>query len=285
MVKPLVSVVVPTRDRPRALSRCLAALEAISGSEIEIVVVDDGSSDPGATAQIAAGRAALTHLGGNGPAAARNAGVDMASGSVVCFLDDDCQPRSDWIERMIAPIERADADVVVGGTVTEAGANAATRAGQAITNHLVTSSLDAATGAVTFGPTCNLAVARGVAAALPFDPGYPAAAGEDRDWCDRALASGLRLRYEPTAVVVHRPDLDLAGFVRQQVRYGRGARRYRTADRSRRRLARPAFYRSLIGAGFRRGIAVGSLVLFAQMAVALGDLAEFAAAGALTSRR
>jgi len=55
--------------------------------------------------------------------------------------------------------------------------------------------------------------------------GFPFAS-EDRDFCDRWLASGRTLRYAPDAVVRHAHDLDLPGFVAQHVAYGRGAARY-----------------------------------------------------------
>ena len=59
-------------------------------------------------------------------------------------------------------------------------------------------------------------------ASLPF-------ASEDRDLCDRWRASGRGLRSAPDAVVRHAHDLDLPGFVRQHVAYGRGAARYHRA--------------------------------------------------------
>ncbi len=73
--------------------------------------------------------------------------------------------------------------------------------------------------------------------------------------------------------MVHRPDLDLAGFVRQQYRYGRGAARFRAGDASR-RLAGPRFYARLLRSGFRGGKAAGFAVLAAQGATAAGVVAE-----------
>ncbi len=60
-----VSVVVPTRDRPQKLERCLAAL---GEEEIELVVVDDGSADAERVAALArAAGAKLVRLQGAGP--------------------------------------------------------------------------------------------------------------------------------------------------------------------------------------------------------------------------
>ncbi len=77
-------------------------------------------------------------------------------------------------------------------------------------------------------------------------------------------------------MVVHRPALGLAGFARQQFRYGRGAARFHAA------LGRgPApvrFYAGLLRAGFARGPLVGALVGAAQVAVAVGFAVERLAA-------
>ncbi len=52
---PRLCVVVPTRDRPERLARCLAALERQTADRFEIVVVDDASRDPGAVRAAVAG--------------------------------------------------------------------------------------------------------------------------------------------------------------------------------------------------------------------------------------
>jgi GT2 family glycosyltransferase len=80
----------------------------------------------------------------------------------------------------------------------------------------------------------NLAVPRDAFEELGgFDSERFPGASEDRDFCDRWLASGRTLRYAPAAVVRHAHDLDLRGFVRQHVEYGRGAARYQRARAAR----------------------------------------------------
>ncbi|MGH2951859.1 MAG: glycosyltransferase family 2 protein, partial [Solirubrobacterales bacterium] len=93
-----VSVVVPTRDRPESLARCLRALAGQELGELEIVVVDDGSRDRGTVEAVVArtSRARVIRLPGRGPAAARNVGARAAEGRVVCFTDDDCEADPGW---------------------------------------------------------------------------------------------------------------------------------------------------------------------------------------------
>jgi glycosyltransferase involved in cell wall biosynthesis len=268
---PAVSVVVPTRDRPRQLADCLAALEAQTAEHYEVVVVDDGSVDADAVASVVTGapHARLVQGEGRGPAAARNRGAAAARAPVVCFTDDDCRPPPGWIDALAG--RAADADVAIAGpTRNGRPRNPFATASQAITNHLVDHSLDAASGRLEFAPTSTLACRATLARHLPFDERFPLAAGEDRDWCARLAAAGGRLCFEPSAWLAHHQDLSWRGFWRQQVRYGRGAYRFhRDAPRGR-RLQAPRFYTALVRIGFAHGLRPGVLVLVAQVATAVG---------------
>jgi glycosyltransferase involved in cell wall biosynthesis len=264
------SVVVPTRDRPTKLRKCLAAL----CGQAEVVVVDDGSIARERVAEIVdelGGR--LIRLEGRGPAAARNAGAAAARGDVICFTDDDCEPGAGWVEALTASILAGEAECAAGRTVVAEDANAADRAWQAIANHLQNAGEDPGSSSPGFAPTCNLACSRALLEELPFDESFPAAAGEDRDWAARAAARSAAPRFVADALVVHRPGLDTRSFLRQQYRYGRGAARFRAASPSR-PVGSPRFYAGLLRAGFAAGTAAGALVCAAQLATAAGIAAE-----------
>lgn len=267
-----VSVVVPTRDRPEQLATCLAALRLQGRPADEVVVVDDGSVDAAAVAAVAAG-AVLVRGAGRGPAAARNLGARTATGDVVLFTDDDCRPAPGWVAAFVAAVE-AGAEVAAGPTDVGPGVGRPATAAQVVTNHLVERSLEPVAATVGFAPTCNLAVRAEVLGELPFDEAYPLAAGEDRDWCDRLTARGRTITWVPDARVDHHPALDLRGFWRQQVRYGRGAHRFRASGDPGRARPPLGFYTALLRSGFRRGPAVGALVALAQLATAVGYAAE-----------
>lgn len=262
-------MVVPTRDRPAALARCLAALERQTAPGLEILVVDDASSDACAVAAVVAsvGRARLVRAGGHGPAAARNTGVRAARAQVICFIDDDCAPAPGWAQTLSGRIA-AGAAAAAGSTRNAAPRRPAAAAAQAITNHLTEAGLDPRTGRLAFAPTCNLACRADVLRGLPFDERYPLAAGEDRDWCARLRAAGHALIHAPAAVVDHHQDLGPGAFWRQQVRYGRGAQRFHRAGGP--GLAPVGFYAGLLRRGFAVGPAAGALVCAAQVATALG---------------
>lgn len=276
---PLVSVVVPTRDRPDRLAVCLAALERQTEQRLEIVVVDDASRDAAAVAAAvaAAPRARLVRGEGRGPAAARNAGVRAARAPVVCFTDDDCEPVPGWAAALAARVA-GGADAAAGPTRNARPRDVLAGAAQAIATHLAEATIDAADQRMRFAPTSNLACRAEVCRAVPFDERYPLAAGEDRDWCARLTGSGRTLVFEPAALVRHRQELSPAGFWRQQVRYGRGGYRFRADHGTLLRPEPPRFYTGLLRRGFALGPRAGVLVCVAQVATALGMALEAKAA-------
>jgi glycosyltransferase involved in cell wall biosynthesis len=262
------SVVVPTRDRPGALDACLRALDAQTLRASEIVVVDDASRDEDAVAAVVGRhqRARVVRGAGRGPAAARNLGARVARGRIICFTDDDCRPAPGWLAAIDACFARGE-QVVAGPTVAGTP-GAVVAAAQIVTNHLTDSSRDRDGSHVAFAPTSNLACRGEIAAAVPFDERYPLAAGEDRDWCRQVAKRGIAIAYEPGAVVAHHASSSVRSFWRQQVRYGRGARRFHGGSRS--ELSPPSFYVALVRRGFTDSVATGLLVLVAQVAAVVG---------------
>jgi GT2 family glycosyltransferase len=237
---PRISVVVPTRDRPEPLKRCLAALEAQT-VPVEIVVVEDE-------------------------------GVRRAMGEVVCFTDDDCAPFPGWAQALATPILAGEAQAATGPTLMAAGATASDRAWEAIVTHLQKRAATPGTASPGFAVTANLACSRRLLEQLAFDESFPAAAGEDRDWGERAARLGAAPLLVSGALVVHRSGMRNREFLRQQYRYGHGAARYRSADADR-RLGSVAFYAGLLRQGFTAGLMPGLLLCAAQAATLAGVLA------------
>lgn len=271
-----ISVVIPTRDRPRPLQLCLTALAAQEAcGDFEVVVVDDGSARSPVTAEIVASdpRARLVHADGTGAAAARNVGARAARGSVLLFTDDDCVPARRWVAEL-ARVLGDGVDVAGGRTENGVPGDPFVAASEAIREHLEQWSRERSRP--PFIASNNLACTRELALAMPFDEAYAAAGGEDRDWCARAALRGARFAYADAAVVTHVPGIDLAGFWRQHVRYGRGAYRFGGSAASGGRLQPPGFYVSLVRRGFAEGLLPGLLVALAQVATTAGYAREAA---------
>jgi glycosyltransferase involved in cell wall biosynthesis len=277
----LAAVVVPTRDRPQALARCLAALRRQTvWRRIEIIVVDDASNDREAVAETVATcvEAQLVRSSGQGPAAARNVGARATSRPYVLFIDDDCEAQPDWAARLLSALE-AGAEVVAGSTWNARPRDALGEASQLIANALVRPVVGGLAERVAFAPSSNLGCRAEVLRRVPFDETFTVPGGEDRDWCARLGEYGIPIQLEPTAVVYHHHDLTLPRFWRQQVRYGRGAYRCRRQYRGAWKLERPSFYLDLLRRAFGRGVMVGALVATAQVAAALGFFSEWARLG------
>jgi hypothetical protein len=116
---PTVSVVVPFRDRRLLLRDLLDGLAAQTWTDVEVVLVDDGSTDGAAEeaeGRVIGGRpVTVVRREGGGAVAARQAGVAAARGRILAFTDSDCVPDAGWLKAGVAAIE-AGADVVQGHT-------------------------------------------------------------------------------------------------------------------------------------------------------------------------
>lgn len=102
MAEPLdIAIVVPAYNAAGYLRRTLDAVMAVAGGG-DVIVVDAGSTDE--TAEVARGFGArvISLPQREGPARARNAGVAQTAADVVLFLDSDCRPHPDVVERVRA---------------------------------------------------------------------------------------------------------------------------------------------------------------------------------------
>ncbi len=85
----LLSVIIPARNSERALRLCLTALGKSSLRPLEIIVVDDASTEPLGNAAEAMGAQVIRLSSQVGPARARNVGAEAARGQVLVFVDSD----------------------------------------------------------------------------------------------------------------------------------------------------------------------------------------------------
>jgi GT2 family glycosyltransferase len=248
-----VSVVVITRDRPVALRRCLAALEASDqeGWRIDVHVIDDGAEDVGLPA-------------------ARNLAAERVSTPFVLFTDDDCVPEPSWAARLADELE-SGVDAVGGLTVNGNPADVVAEAAQLVAN--APAKAGYANRASVFVPASNFGCRIDVLRAIPFDESYTDRGAEDRDWFERVGHAGYRVRYVCEAVVRHFPELSVASFLAKSARYGRGTYRFRAQHRDG-RLETARFYLDLMRRSVREGPLTGLLVGASQIATATGYVAE-----------
>lgn len=115
--KPLISVVVPVYKTEAYLRQCVDSLLIQTYSHLEIILVDDGSPDgSGAVCDQYARRDAricVIHQKNGGVSAARNAGVQVATGQYIAFVDSDDWGEPDYVKTLFQAAERCAADAVV----------------------------------------------------------------------------------------------------------------------------------------------------------------------------
>lgn len=216
-----LTVVVPVRDRPDQLDRCLAALRPL-----QVLVVDDASRHPAAVADVARRHAArLVCLTDNaGPAGARNAGLALVSTPLVAFVDSDVTVESDVLVRLARHC--ADPEVALVGPLV-AGYCPRSRARWFERYEIAAASLDLGRiahqvqpgAAVSWLPSACL-VGRVDALGSGFDPTLWV--GEDVDLVWRLIDRGLVVRYDPTLVARHDIRPTVRSWLGRKFVYGTG---------------------------------------------------------------
>jgi glycosyltransferase involved in cell wall biosynthesis len=121
-----VSVVVPTKDRPALLAATLRSICAQEAARIEVVVVDDGSADPGAVPAVVARLTddrirVLRNPVPAGVGAARNRGLEATTGNWVAFCDDDDLWAPEKIVKQLAALDRTGRTWAYAGAVDISG--------------------------------------------------------------------------------------------------------------------------------------------------------------------
>jgi GT2 family glycosyltransferase len=131
----------------------------------------------------------------------RNQGIHIARGEILLFLDDDCIPEPDWIERHLDC--HANGELVVGGSVKFQEGNYLQTADNLSAFHFMTHYLPP--GYRSYLCTANLSVHRSVVEKCGQMVPHRNRA-EDLEWTARFQRNGHRLYFEPRACVLHHPN-------------------------------------------------------------------------------
>jgi len=252
-MKPFLSVVIPTCGRPSLLDECLNRLhprhQSLSQSLYEVIVTDD--SPDGSTKELM-----RTHHPdirwckgpSRGPAANRNCGAALASGSWLVFLDDDCIPSSDLLESYYRAVSSDSGTLVFEGRISPHGKK--TRVDQqAPINE---------TGGCLW--SCNFCISREFFAQLRgFDENFPVASMEDIDLRERILEIGEHIDFLHNASVLH-PWLRKKGcdFIRSHAASlvyfcNKHGRQHQLGTTARCRVMAHLLFNALVKEGWRYG--------------------------------
>lgn len=216
---PFVSVVVPVRNAPQLIRRCLEALLAQSypRDRYEIIVVDNGSSDE--TSQVAAAYPVtlLSERGAQSPYPARNRGIREARGEIIALLDATCTPVPGWLAAGVRALQDEGADLV-GGEITFTFSPERT-VGEMV-DAISSINVEASIRYINATVTGNLFFRRAVVEAIGLFPDNIRSGG-DLLWTGRATRAGFRLVYSRAAQVFY-PARKLYPLLKKHYRIGRG---------------------------------------------------------------
>lgn len=230
---PFFSIIIPTYERPAQLASCLKRLAGLDypRQRFEVIVVDDGSSNP--PHEIAEQFRGLLDVRllaqqNSGPAGARNFGVVYARGEFLAFTDDDCEPEAGWLRALASAIAGTPDSIVGGRTLNALTHNPYSETSQAIIE-VVYEHFNANPEDARFFASNNFAVSAERFRELSgFDETF--VTSEDREICARWRRCGLGLVYASEAIIYHAHHLTLRTLWRQHFGYGQGALRFHRAQ-------------------------------------------------------
>lgn len=200
---PLISVVIPHLNQYRDLTACLNSLAAqsLDRSQFEIIVVDNGSSALPRSIVDAHPGTRLLQEPTPGPGPARNAGIAVAQGDIVAFIDADCRAHPDWLEAALRAMQASPGKTILGGDVRiwrdDQTKYTAIEAYESVFAYLQKMYIEEH----GFSGTGNLIAHRADFAVIGPFSGIQMA--EDIEWGGRARAAGFSIKYVPDMIVYH----------------------------------------------------------------------------------
>lgn len=228
-MRPLVSIIVPTHNDGPTLEKCVRSLFQQSWNNLEVIVIDDASTDetPVLLQALSQEFPALRFdslESRSGAARARNRGFQMAEGEVIALIDGDMWAPPEWVEQLLEPISSNLADVTGGPDRVPASAPLESRCiGYSMDSVLTNGGLRRGdTNLVTYLPgTGNMAISRlFLEQAGHFDERFHDT-GEDKEWLYRVKEAGARFLYLPKALAWHERRADIVLHAKKQFLSGR----------------------------------------------------------------
>ncbi len=204
MDRPFVSVVIPVFNDAANLRVCLERLvgQTYPSERVEILVVDNGSDEPIDELVAQFERTSLYSESRPGSYAARNRGIAAAKSEILAFLDSDCVPAPDWLEKGVARLAANPGMGVVGGRVDFSFGDPENPSPVEIYDSLTSFKQKSYIEKSHFSGTGNLFAWRRVFERVgPFNAELKS--GGDYEWGNRVYAHGIGIAYADDVRVTH----------------------------------------------------------------------------------
>ena len=183
-----ISSVTVTYNRPEAIRECVRSLktQTLDDDEYEIIVINQGDDD----LQLDVDK--YIDAEDEGVSYGRNLGIEEAEGDIIAFVDDDCVPHEDWLEKGLKEIKKQNAEGIEGCIRDDSG-------------HLGVYQNDDLRGYVT----ANIIYKKNALEEVGcFDKRFNPLYREDTDLAWKILENGGSIEFSEDVVVFHQPEED-----------------------------------------------------------------------------
>ncbi len=230
MISEKISIIIPAYNCQKTIGRTLeAALTAASAFRnaatlraqeryVEIIVVDDGSTDNTKDEILKFPTVKYFFQQNAGPAAARNCGALEARGDILFFTDSDCLPHSDWLEIMMAHFYKPQVVCVAGSYGI---ANPQSQLSRGIHGEILFRHRVLMPDFPSYFGSFNFAIKKSIFQEVGgFDVSYRQASGEDNDLSYKISSRGYKIYFAKDALVDHFHTQSLGKYLAEQYVHG-----------------------------------------------------------------
>jgi glycosyltransferase involved in cell wall biosynthesis len=215
---PTISLIVPVFNGGENFRLCLQSVSTIAHKVLEVIVIDDGSTDDSGKLAAELGAKVITFSSPGGPARGRNKGAQIARGDILFFIDADVTLTEATIDRLIAAFNTyPKLDALIGSYDDQPGASNFLSQYKNLFHHYTHQT--ASEEASTFWGACGAVRREAFWAVGGFDEGYRYPSVEDIELGYRLKRKGYQIKLDRTVQVKHLKHWRVGSLLRAEIFY------------------------------------------------------------------
>jgi len=231
-----ISIIIPTIRDNLYLKALLEALnqQTFNMSEAEVLVVAD-AKDKSTLPDISLTKTVyllkqFRNQQKLGPAGARNIGIKESTGEIIAFIDDDCLPPVDWIEKIAAHFKNKDTQAIAGRIEPYETKTMIQRYCKFANILNIPKQIE--TNKALYLITANCALRKNLLEQLNYFNEAYSFAGEDLDLSYRIRKKGIAISYVPEILVYHHHSPNFLTWLKKYFLYGRGCAQFEVSNQT-----------------------------------------------------